>query len=510
MVCHVHSVQDIWELLETLKVADRHHIPLCKILFSLERKGYLETVLLEKRASRQLSAECRSQKRPADPCRRLHFFKGDPRAADAPAGGADYGGYCDMRPDGTVVEAFITTKTVRNLPSDSYAFLPCSFTRTIQVAPGGKTWGAYEVNGFHYIEKNRRETMCAQAALYGVIRYWQEKDAVFFKGVRTTVKINRQAGVRDTDAVLSSGGGRGLDVKEIQAFFKKNRMPYWTRDYTYLSQNVVRRECVLQDIYGFVESGMPVIAVIKTDNGMHAITVIGHTFDKNGWRAMADVGYFEPANGRRDFLPNVTWVENLIILDDNFGPYYFFPCRDIEHMIAALFVPVPVGKIMRPHEALRLAAASTLFSEEFAAALRSLFGPEKVRLLKENRHWFKTFTEHLKVQCGDGLVLRPILQTKLQIVEAYGGHEFRDLLAASLPEKPSPSYFWMVELSWPDVFCFRQSRCGSVIFSASDEGGLRRVILHLPGVLLMQTEEGLYYRVAKREDPPHPHVMPGR
>ncbi len=469
----------------------------------------METVLiLPSSDSEQLTAECQFQRRSLELCRRILFFKGNPLSSGESTPSIECGGYCDLRSDGSVVEAFITTKTVKNAVSERYAFFPCAFTRNINVPLADGSSATFEVSGFHYIEKNKHETMCAQAALYGVVQYWQQK-AGLFKEVKTTIDINEQSGVSQDDAMLASNSGRGLSLDEIRIFFERNKVPYWIDNYVYLTQNAIKRECVLQDIYGFVESGMPVIAGIKTDSGMHAITIIGHTFDKNSWRAMADVGYSYLAKDKQPcFLPNVIWVENLIVVDDNFGPYHFFPSRDIESMIAALFVPVPVENIIRPHEAMQMVVTHALFSKKFIESIRLLLAKKGTHLLPENEQWIDIFLKHLEVNCGDGLVLRPILRKAIQISGVYKDHEFESTLHTVFQSMGSDSYFWVVEFSWPDVFCFRQSRCGSMIFGASDSS-LAFLVFHLPGILLIKSGEDFVWKIAEKEDAPHPHVKPG-
>jgi hypothetical protein len=279
------------------------------------------------------------------------------------------------------------------------------------------------------------------------------------------------------------------------------------RNYAYMSANAVSAEHILQDVYGFIESGLPVIAVIKTDRGLHAITVIGHTFDKNSWRAMADVGYFSRSDSAQPvFLPSVTWIENLIVVDDNFGPYHFFHSRDLESMVVAMFVPLPVDKISRPHEAVQLFAKQMLVSEDFKRLVQHFLGSG--RPLPKNQRWLKEFARHLKVKCGDGLVLRPILRDSSQVSSVYGEHEFAGALCVEFTKRSRRGYYWIVEFSWPNLYCFHQSRCGSVIFRA-DDLNMSFVVMHIPGVLIYLENEEIEIVYAKAEDVPHPHEKPG-
>ncbi|MGI5869631.1 MAG: hypothetical protein ACOX9C_09350 [Kiritimatiellia bacterium] len=458
-------------------------------------------LVFEDVVSDQFSAECRWQKKEEGRCRRLHFFDGDPCAGEP-----EYGGYCDLRPDGSVAEAFITIKTVKNAQSESYAFFPCVIETSFDVSINNDgTKRTYDISGFYYIEKNNRETMCAQALLYGVAKYWRHQ-AKRFEKVKTTIDINIQAGLVNPSDCMD---GRGLNIEEMQRFFASNNVPFWMRNYAYMSANAVSAEHVLQDVYGFIESGLPVVAAIKTDRGLHAITIIGHTFDKNSWRAMADVGYFTMTDSAKPvFLPNVTWVENLVVVDDNFGPYHFFPSCDLESMIVAMFVPLPVAKMLRPHEAVQLFAEQTLVSESFTDLIQYFLDSDE--LLPQNRSWLEVFARQLEVRCGSGLVLRPFLRDSSQVPSVYGGHEFADPLRKEFAKQNRCGYYWIVEFSWPDVYCFQQSRCGSVIFRA-DDSDMSFVVMHIPGVLIAfeRGKRKLEIVYAKAEDAPHPHEKPG-
>ena len=397
-VVQISSFSDIRGLLVDLKASDRHHIPLCKILFSLERKGFLNTIVVDHAATcGQFNAECEIIGEQPAKVVRLHFFGKAPQVDKH-----SYAGYCDVRPGGTIADAFITTKTVRNRETDSYAFIPsvvkCHLEFPLPEDPS-KT-GRATLYGFHYIEKNCRETMCAQAALIGVVRYWQSKDKALFPDIKSTIDINRLAGVSEDEQ--KSAKPRGLSPEEIGKFLVSQGMLYVCNNYTGVSRGRLKREKLLETIYGFIESGFPVILAIKTDDALHAITIIGHTFDKNSWQAMADVGYFSMTPRFEAYHPNVTWVENLIIQDDNFGPYYFLKTHMLEDLIAAMIVPLPYGPVILPYEATNAAATKTIYSKGFISGVKNIITSQK--FLKQNAMWFDEFASHLVRTCGDGLV----------------------------------------------------------------------------------------------------------
>ena len=503
-IFHVAELKELCEILRFLGVHDSHPIPLHKILFTLKRKDFLSTIVVEVDPEcPQYAAECTIQEKSNDGLRRLHFFSQHYEPGDLTpetlSSEPTYGGYCDIRPGtATIAAALITEHTVMHNKSDGYAFLCCRTHETVPVPIPSGAAVDLPVSGFHYLEKNGRETMCAQAALCGVVRYWHEKTGAF--AAKTSVDINKLAGLADSEQ--GDAEDRGLDPWEIQRFLVEERVPHLIRNYAALTLEGVKRQGVVTDVYGFLESGCPVIAAVKTIKDMHALTFIGHTFDKNSWSAMAEVGYFGARPG--PYHPNVTWIENFIVQDDNLGPYYFFPVGKLEEIIAGLVIILPDVSIrLLPHEATHIAVEQTIFSEEIVNVLADIASSDD--FCAENRMWFDEFVRHLKVRCGDGLVLRPLLMTGDEVCRSFSAHEFGPAVEAVL-DSARDRYHWVVELSWPDIYCFSQAASGMVLVDA-DTGAIR--MLHVPGIWLGVAEDGEPMTwIAENEDAPRPHQMP--
>ena len=501
-VFHVTDLKGLCELLRFLGVHDTHPIPLHKILFTLKRKDFLSTIVVERNPEcPQYAAECQIQERDCEGLRRLHFFckvYGEEELLPGALVAEAYGGYCDVRPDSaTIASALITERTVIHHHRDGYAFLCCRAHETLRIPTSDGSAAELRISGFHYMEKNRRETMCAQAALWGAVKYWREKAGIFT--VETTLDINKKAGLSEAEQTVAEE--RGLDPFEISHFLGSEGVPHHVRNYAGLTVEGVKRRGVVIDIYGFLESGCPVIAAVKTVESMHALTFIGHTFDKNSWSAMAEVGYFGARVGL--YHPNVTWIENFIVQDDNFGPYYFFPVGKLEEIIAGLVVILPDQAVkVFPFEATNIAVREAVFNRDLIKVLvETAKGDE---FCEENRSWFDEFVRHLEVTCGDGLVLRPILLTGAQVCKSFKDHEFRDAVETLLGEEVD-RHFWTVELSWPDIYCFSQAASGMALVDA-ETGQIR--MLHVPGIWLGFEDEEPFICLAEKEDAPRPHHMP--
>jgi hypothetical protein len=204
------------------------------------------------------------------------------------------------------------------------------------------------------------------------------------------------------------------------------------------------------------------------------------------------------------FHENTTWIEHLIIQDDNFGPYFFFPFKKLPDIISCMIVPVPSPLIkVLPHEAANFAVRKTLYNQEFGEFLSEYL--KNTPLATFNVDWYNEFIRHLKPVCGDGLVLRAILRKGCDIIEAYQQHEFAAIPRVLLQDSGS-HYYWMVELSWPDIYCFGQSQSGVILVDAETA---EISMVHIPGVFIAFSEGKAYVSVAEKEDFLRPHHKPG-
>lgn len=281
------NVHSLCSFISAIEPENRHSIPLGKILFTLFRKKYLRTVLTETNPKNpQYVAECKLSGGNSAVLIRYHFFNEE---NENHLTSETYGGYCDIRPDATIVDAFITLFTITGGKKDSYVFVPCRMEQSVDVPlPDGGLLAA-TVTGFPYMEKNHKETMCAQAALLGAVKYWKSKFPGSFSEVETAIDINRLAGVCEDRK-------GGLSAPEMTQFFHAVGQDVKFCDYSFKLFDEEGRKHLLTDVYSFIESGCPVIAGVKTYSAGHALTFIGHTFDKNSWSAMADLGYYGKKN----------------------------------------------------------------------------------------------------------------------------------------------------------------------------------------------------------------------
>jgi hypothetical protein len=89
------------------------------------------------------------------------------------------------------------------------------------------------------------------------------------------------------------------------------------------------------------------------------------------------------------------------------------------------------------------------------------------------------------------------LRTISQVGDFYSNHEFGPVVAEALSAEDPGAIFWMVEVSWPNLYCYDERKVGEIILNAVT--GVPFMI-HLPGVLAFPTTNKLLF--AQREDGP--------
>lgn len=514
---HVIETHDLYEFLASIKCDNQTHSPFQRILFKLFRRGYLKTILIEQAPTEsQYLDEAEYWQETDVDLFRYHFFRCEAEALK----NVDYGGYVDLRP-GThsIAEAFITENIFSSGAKDTYAFIPCKMMKGVEIPTATGSLGA-EIKGFPFYEKNNKEMMCAQAAVLSIVDYWKHKNPEFFKNINSAADINESLAISKTtiEQYIAKAGGRGLNLIEMATFFQNHGFTCICRNFSGHTIEGIKKSNITTDVYSYIESRLPVLAGVKTSHGiLHALAFIGHTFDKNSWQAMADVGYYgkEVLYAYHD---NTAWIENLIIQDDNFGPYNFFSLKRLEEILLYVIIPVPMKGIdVFPHEAARVAATGLLSSEACEKILPQLVDDlEKLSDEKSRNHasyWLKAFLNHRTPQCGDGLVLRTVLRQGSEIINAYKKHAFEAPISDFLSDKKE-KWFWIVELSWPDIYCFDQKRCGMVLVDTSygiDPNGNKKCYVHMthiPGYLFINHQKGINSRFRTTVDCPQGHFKP--
>jgi hypothetical protein len=199
-------------------------------------------------------------------------------------------------------------------------------------------------------------------------------------------------------------------------------------------------------IYPYIESGIPVMVSLSTDEQAHGIVVVGHTFDRDSWWQKAELGYFPSIAGGITWIPSYTWVPDLIIQDDNFGPYLSVPRTLLRIQTAHVVLPIPKScdAFLTGYEAESL-VASYLVQELYKYII------DNTRI---DQLW-KTIIEELRDESEKphtNVVLRPILISRESLARHLEEVHLSELRDNIYRENTLPKYFWLVEISIPELY----------------------------------------------------------
>jgi hypothetical protein len=474
-------------------------LPLRKSVHTLFRKKKCRCVVVERAPNcKEFQDECAAYGITAE-ARRFHFFSKVVKSeADLKNKLAAYSGYCDVRPDGSVAAGLIAQEVI--IPPDTYSCLVCRITERLSLPDGSSV----TVKGFPFVEKDGGIVMCSQAAIASVVAFWNQKKNGSFTAT-TGPEISKVAGVKQEE--IKPNAGRGLFPQEIAEFFSQQKFQCYQKVYWQKPVESIRQANPGLTIYGFLESGFPVVMVVKTHSALHALTVVGHTFDKNAWPAIADPSYYnKPLSGYGYYHSNLTWIRHFIVQDDNLGPYYYLPTDAIPDIIAALFVALPFQDAVIDPETAE-SSAFVGFCQNHELLKKALNHP---KMLKANRVWLEELLSYFDPSYAGGWVLRPILRQGKEIAQSYADSCFRKKVEKKFGGAAADRLYWRVEISWPDLFCFHESQAGEIVI---DPQSKQMVMLRVPGVLyLFEQLSGGKIKPAKTfatvEDPPHLHERP--
>ncbi len=217
-------------------------------------------------------------------------------------------------------------------------------------------------------------------------------------------------------------------------------------------------------LYGCIESGGPALLGFELDApstspgeaSRHIIPVLGHTFNEDAWVPEAQRHYFA---GGLSYYPSESWLSAFIAHDDNFGPYYCLPRNFLRKDNFRLILG------LKPHRTHFSALEAETLAFGYAQALSQIFN-------NIGQEWFLHHLATLDDWKGNTLT-----------------GELHGLLERTLPD-----YFWMAELSAPELFTATRHKFGELLISAdSPLSGDFSLLLtaRLPAYALLRTDGNL-------------------
>ncbi len=387
---------------------------------------------------------------------------------------------------GAKLSSYVPQAVVRPLPWEESWFVHSRAEFSAYVADIEQP---VPIRGSFFAQQEGATWCCAHAAIAVLLQTMHKGNvAIDYEEMNQLVGIDHESRL----------AGDGLAVEEIARIIKEYNIETDAYD-TLVSTDHPRvartgPDFVLATAYHSVESGFPAILCFRGDPFPHAMAVVGHTFDPCLWPINAKRAYFgAPAS---PYLSSREWVPDLIVMDDNFGPYSTLPKSMLREQLPAVVVP-------KPHQSKRqlLAGADV---ERFAAELLCDYEFENGRyfqsLLNSNarpdqsNYWFWTLLQRV-IQKRYVLRTLAIKPSDYEIFlnkhhpedcnQCVLGPECERLLEDLIRGRIGDFPTWLVEISVPELYQWNNRRLGEIILQEDldEPGTLRLSVIRVPGVL---------------------------
>ncbi len=400
---------------------------------------------------------------------------------------------------GINLSAYVPRAVVRPLPSDDYRglFIHSKAEFLAHVFEGI----TFPVEGSFFAQQEGSTWCCAHAAVL----------TLMMNITGATGDLKRSFCVQQWNSLLGIDheyrNAGGLSPDEIRRIFANEGVQSFCADYDTISAmytfkgSAAHADRVIATAYYAVEAGLPAIIGFAGEHVDHAMAVVGHTFDPSMWSPTATRAYFDFHD--KPYIPSHAWVDNLVVQDDNLGPYCTLPRSVLQACNPRVIIPkFPNSKWGTP-EVVEWAAADLLALHTyeqgrfFQTILRSVACPSR-----EKNKWFFRLMRNVSTQTH---VLRTIPITHQEYFDFLTGKndldeqllgkgsdnltdtlkrrqedpitltwrqqdpstlEWRQRITI-LKRRQEDPFSWLVEISIPELFQWNNRRLGEVIFQES-------------------------------------------
>lgn len=439
---------------------------------------------------------------------RLHFFSSNLRMEDIgnlASFQKDYIGFCILRPSNLPKVSLAIIRPIEDQNYPRRSFMVCQEDFSVDISSFSKISQRLWVHrAFPFIQQDGQAGCCAHAALMMAGRFLVQRRNKGKPECQHEPYPLLENIVDSISSVAVEGrktptpGLLPVEISQAVAGMKCAPLVYEFRKGATMPVPSDRI------IYHYLESGIPVQLIIPTEEGRHALTVVGHSFNPDVWWVLAQEYYSRRPSGG-NYHSSTTWIENFIVHDDNFGPYLTVPKEFIlaaENLYGVVIVvPLPMDVNMNGERAEMLANMFLLTEIDPQKLVQAKM---ESRITTKTWDWFELFWRHY---IRNDVVLRTWLLSS------------EDFKTNHAPEHLKPHYgllrlppkVWLSELSIPELFCHARFRLGEIIFDSTAVPWPRQrpfLSIHVPGLLIVrntETEELQYIDI--RDDFPYLHVM---
>ena len=368
----------------------------------------------------------------------------------------------------------------------------------------------FRVQTNYFAQQNGITNCCAHAAIKMAIKSYYP--------LLTAEVINQRLSINHIDR----RGNDGLTPDEICRAIEE-----LSENGTYIlsSTDLASSSDFLRVVYLALESRLPVILLFNLpgkgiDVVGHAVTLIGHTFNDHNWSSYGLKGYF--ARDNLTYYPSSLWCDNVVVQDDNWGPYYLVTKRfltdtaDLSYMLLAVekvmesTMPVPIRDswLVKPVSAIIVYpkhmsfVKNGLLVEPWALAILNNYVAdiEVDSDVLKGETYYQYFRDYQK---EGNLILRTFCLTKDEYMRYIDENEpledYRDIIGGYLPDT-----FWITEVSIPELYWVNKKKVGVIItdpelFNHSKENGV--IFIRLPGLIgFLENGEAITLNIPEREN----------
>ncbi len=288
-----------------------------------------------------------------------------------------------------------------------------------------------EVQGFPFIKQDTDATVCAESALWMLLRYFSNRYPQykeFYPFEITNLTKDYSLG-----RIFPSAGLHTWQMGEALRLAGFHPLIYESE---FFSANFK------QLLYTYIESGFPLLIVFED----HVVVGFGHDSDFNKLKNESEVN--------KDWYCSSEFNTAFVINDDNKVPYMLlkdtsdgdnFESRYRFKNIEAFIVPLP-EKVFLPAEAFQDAAVTILrYNDVFNVQSKSAIFDDAQLILRSYLTTCRSFKENLR--------------------ERTMGHKLVENIYRQLP---LPHFIWVCEISQPDLY--PEYAVGEILWDATRNG----------------------------------------
>lgn len=348
----------------------------------------------------------------------------------------------------------------------------------------------YEIRGSYFCQQNSITNVCSHAAAamaltnasksgeivtlenVNQILNYEHKDRKFRINKYRLWNIPENPALSDPEEDRFSDG---LVWKQLETVFKRHYYtPYLYEFYTVQHQHKFR-----SFLYSFIESGFPSILAFEPEVSgenplQHVVCVVGHTLNPHSWLPMSlhlalqKVASEKPELNKThpfDVLSSLSWVDDLIIHDENYGMQLCLPSHafkpvqhpDHEHNFApdsgmGIF-PSTFKVLMLGHDAEKIAASA------FRRVANS-----PANLLSGSYYTERLWSSHRKA-LKHGIVYRTsLVKWKDYILSISELSSLRNEALKFVEDTAKQfEYVWLTEVTEPDLLVGNKAKIVDII-----------------------------------------------